>query len=77
MSYSSFTRLGGLAAMVGGVVYAGVGLTEARLAEYLYYVNNIGYGFVAILLPLGRWLPYWPCMPCTENATAKRGWCFA
>jgi hypothetical protein len=39
--------------MVGGVVYAGVGLTEARLVEYLYYVNNIGYGFVAILLPLG------------------------
>jgi hypothetical protein len=49
----SLIRLGGLAAIVGSVVYAGVGLTEARLAEYLYYVGNIGYGFVAILLPLG------------------------
>lgn len=39
--------------MVGGVVYAGVGLMEARLAEYLYYMGNIGYGFIAILLPLG------------------------
>jgi hypothetical protein len=46
-------RLGGLAAMVGGVVYAGVGLIEERLAEYLYYMGNIGDGFVAVLLPLG------------------------
>jgi hypothetical protein len=53
MSYSNLIRFGGLAAMVGGVVYAGVGLAEARLAEYLYYMGNIGYGFVAILLPLG------------------------
>jgi hypothetical protein len=39
--------------MVGGVVYAGVGLIEERLAEYLYYMGNIGDGFVAVLLPLG------------------------
>jgi len=39
--------------MVGGVVYAGVAMMEVRLAEYLYYMGNIGYGFVAILLPLG------------------------
>lgn len=50
---SRFVRLGGLAAMVGGVVYAGVGLVEERLAEYLYYMGNIGYGFIAILLPIG------------------------
>jgi hypothetical protein len=49
----NFIRLGGLAAMVGGVVYAGVGLIEERLAEYLYYMGNIGDGFVAVLLPLG------------------------
>lgn len=53
MRRTIFIRLGGLAAMVGGVVYAGVGLIEARLAEYLYYMGNIGYGFIAILLPLG------------------------
>jgi hypothetical protein len=46
-------RLGGLAAMVGGVVYAGVGLVEEQLAVYLYYMGNIGGGFVAVLLPLG------------------------
>ncbi len=39
--------------MVGGVVYAGVGLVEERLAEYLYYMDDIGYGFVAVLLPVG------------------------
>jgi hypothetical protein len=53
MSSSILIRLGGLAAMVGGVVYAGVGLVEERLAEYLYYVDSISYGFVAVLLPLG------------------------
>jgi hypothetical protein len=39
--------------MVGGVVYAGVGLGEERLAEYLYYMGNIGDGFIAVLLPVG------------------------
>jgi hypothetical protein len=39
--------------MVGGVVYAGVGLVEERLVEYLYYVGNIGDGFIAVLLPVG------------------------
>ncbi len=39
--------------MVGGVVYAGVGLIEERLVEYLYYMGNIGFGYIAILLPLG------------------------
>ena len=53
MSYANLVRLGGLAAMVGGVVYGGVGLVEERLAEYLYYVDSIGYGFIAILLPVG------------------------
>jgi hypothetical protein len=53
MSYSNLIRLGGLAAMVGGVLYAGVGLFVGRLAEYLYYMGNIGYGFVAISLPVG------------------------
>ncbi len=37
-------RLGGLTAMVGDVVYAGVGLVEDRIAEYLYYMGNIGQG---------------------------------
>jgi hypothetical protein len=53
MKHTLLIRLGGLAAMVGGVVYAGVGLIEERLVEYLYYMGNIGYGFVAVLLPLG------------------------
>lgn len=53
MKRGGLIRLGGLAAMLGGVVYAGVGLIEERLAEYLYYVGNIGGGFVAVLLPLG------------------------
>jgi hypothetical protein len=39
--------------MAGGVVYAGVGLVEERLAEYLYYTGNIGEGFIAVLLPVG------------------------
>ncbi len=53
MTSSTLIRLGGLAAVVGGVVYAGVGLMVDRLAEYLYYMGNIGYGLVAVLLPLG------------------------
>jgi hypothetical protein len=35
MSYSNLIRWGGFAAMVGGVVYAGVGLLVGRLAEEL------------------------------------------
>jgi hypothetical protein len=50
---SILIRLGGLASMVGGVVYAGVGLVEERLVEYLYYMGNIGDGFIAVSLPLG------------------------
>ena len=53
MLSSILIRLGGLAAMVGGVVYAGVGLVAERLAEYLYYMGNIGSGFMAVLLPIG------------------------
>lgn len=53
MKHIVLIRLGGLAAVVGGVVYAVVGLMEERLAEYLYYTGSIGYGYVAILLPLG------------------------
>ena len=55
MRSSSLIRLGGLAAMVGGVVYAGVAfIVEQPLAEYLYYMGNIGFGFIAVLLPLQR-----------------------
>jgi hypothetical protein len=53
MSSSILIRLGGLAAMVGGVVYAGVGLLKGRLAEELVYIGNIGYGFIVVSLPLG------------------------
>ena len=53
MSYSNLIRLGGLAAMVGGVLYAGVGLLVGRLAEELVYIGNIGYGFIVVALPLG------------------------
>jgi hypothetical protein len=53
MSSSILIRLGGLAAMVGGVVYAGVGLLKGRLAEELVYIGNIGYGFLVVSLPLG------------------------
>jgi hypothetical protein len=53
MSYSNLIRLGGLAAMVGGVLYAGVGLLVGRLAEELVYIGNIGYGFIVVSLPLG------------------------
>ncbi len=53
MNLTNLIRLGGFAAMVGGIVYAGVGLIVERLAEYLYYMGNIGYGFIAVLLPLG------------------------
>ncbi len=53
MKHTLLIRLGGLAAMVGGAAYTGVGLIEERLAEYLYYMGNIGYGFIAVFLPLG------------------------
>jgi len=53
MSYSNLIRLGGLAAMVGGVLYAGVGLLVGRLAEELVSIGNIGYVFIVVLLPLG------------------------
>jgi len=54
MKRTDLVRLGGLAAMVGGVVYVGlVLLTDPYWLEQLYYVNTIGYGFVAILQPLG------------------------
>jgi hypothetical protein len=53
MSYSNLIRLGGLAAMVGGVLYAGVSLLVGRLAEELVYIGNIGYGFIVVSLPLG------------------------
>ena len=53
MSSSSLVRLGGLAAMVGGVLYTGVGLLVGRLAEELVYIGNIGYGFIVVSLPLG------------------------
>jgi len=39
--------------MVGGVVYAGVGLLEEHLAEELVYIGNIGYRFIVVSLPLG------------------------
>lgn len=53
MSYSKLIRLGGVAAMVGGVLYAGVGLLEKRLAEDLVFTGNIGYRIIVVSLPLG------------------------
>jgi hypothetical protein len=54
MKRTSLIRLGGLAAMVGGVVYAGVAfLAGPYFAETLYYMSEIGYGYIAVLLPLG------------------------
>ena len=53
MSYSNLIRLGGLAAMVGAVLYAGVGLLEKHLAEDLVFTGNIGYRFIVVSLPLG------------------------
>ena len=53
MTSSILVRLGGLAAMVGGVVYAGVGLLEVHLGEELVYIGNIGYRFLVVSLPLG------------------------
>lgn len=51
---SAFIRLGGLAAALGGAVYAGMVLVaDPYWLEHLYYVNTIGYGFVAVLQPLG------------------------
>ena len=53
MTSSILVRLGGLGAMVGGVVYAGVGLLEVHLGEELVYIGNIGYRFLVVSLPLG------------------------
>jgi hypothetical protein len=53
MSYSNLIRLGGVAAMVGGVLYAGVGLLEKHLAEDLVFTGNIGYRVIVVSLPLG------------------------
>ena len=40
--------------MLGGAVYVGlVLLADPYWLEYLYYINTIGYGFVAVLQPLG------------------------
>jgi len=47
-------RLGGLAAVLGGVVYVGLVLLGGPYwLEGLYYIDTIRYGFVAILQPLG------------------------
>jgi len=53
MSYSNLIRLGGVAAMAGGLVYAGVGLLEEHLAEDLVFTGNIGYRIIVVSLPLG------------------------
>jgi hypothetical protein len=53
MSSSSLIRLGGLAAMVGGVLYAGVGLLEKHLGEDLVFTGNLGYRIIVVSLPLG------------------------
>jgi hypothetical protein len=53
MSYSNLIRLGGVAAMVGGVLYAGVGLLEKHLAEDLVFSGYIGYRIIVVSLPLG------------------------
>jgi hypothetical protein len=53
VSYSNLIRWGGVAAMVGGVVYAGVGLLAKRLAEDLVFTGNLGYRIIVVSLPLG------------------------
>jgi hypothetical protein len=54
---SILIRLGGLAAIVGGIVYAGGSLLLARGpllgGEFFLYMNSFGSGFFAVLLPLG------------------------
>ncbi len=55
MKHTLLIRLGGLAAMVGGIVYAIVGSLEGRfLVEYLFHLDQFGGEFfVAVSLPLG------------------------
>ena len=54
MTSSILIRLGGLAAALGGTVYVGLILVaDPYWLERLYYTNTIGYGFVAVLQPLG------------------------
>jgi len=77
LSYSNLIRLGGIAAMVGGVLYAGVGLLEEHLAEDLVFTGNIGYRIIVVSLPLGTMAAIVPCMPCTGTATVEWGGCFA
>jgi hypothetical protein len=45
--------------MVGGVVYAGVGLLVGRLGEELVYIGNLGYSGLWILRQVlaGRTVP--------------------
>jgi hypothetical protein len=46
--------LGGLAAVLGGGVYVGLVLLAGPYwLESLYYLDTIGYGFVAVVQPLG------------------------
>jgi len=57
MKRTSLIRLGGVAAMVGGVVYAGGSLLLAKGpvlgGEFFLYIDSFGSGFFAVLLPLG------------------------
>ena len=57
MKRTSLIRLGGLAAMVGGVVYVGGSLLLAKGlllgGEFFLYIDSFGSGFFAVLLPLG------------------------
>lgn len=54
-SSSGLVRLGGVAAVAGGVLYAVVGLLAGPyLIEHLYYMDNVvGYGVLALSLPWG------------------------
>ena len=57
MKRTDLVRLGGLAGMVGGIVYAGGSLLLAKGpllgGEFLLYIDSFGSGFFAVLLPLG------------------------
>jgi hypothetical protein len=77
MSYSILIRLGGLAAMVGGVVYAGVGLLEEHLAEDLVFTGNIGYRFIVVSLPLGTIAAIVALYALHRERYARAGRCFA
>jgi hypothetical protein len=63
--------------MVGGVVYAGVGLLEEHLAEDLVFTGNIGYRFIVVSLPLGTIAAIVALYALHRERYARAGRCFA